>query len=219
MDLPGYYAARAPEYEAVYAKPERQADLAILREVIAEYFRDRRVLEIACGTAFWTAVYARRARGVTATDIGEEVLEIARTKPLGPHVRLTIADAYALSSLDGAFDAGFVGFWWSHVPLRRLHAFLVGLHGRLGAGARVLIVDNRYVHGSNWPVTREDVDGTYQRRRLADGSEHDVLKNFPTSDEVRLALAAAGSREIEITSLEYYWYATYVILPSLGSSG
>ncbi|MDB5865909.1 MAG: hypothetical protein JWO70_3715, partial [Betaproteobacteria bacterium] len=46
--LSAYYAARAGEYERVYDKPERQADLARLRDLIPGYFVDRRVLEIAC---------------------------------------------------------------------------------------------------------------------------------------------------------------------------
>ena len=38
-ELAAYYAARAAEYERVYEKPERHADLAHLRHVVAEYFR------------------------------------------------------------------------------------------------------------------------------------------------------------------------------------
>ncbi|HEY6168738.1 MAG TPA: class I SAM-dependent methyltransferase, partial [Verrucomicrobiae bacterium] len=54
--LAEYYARRAGEYERIYAKPERQADLAALRARLAEAFRGRRVLEIACGTGYWTEV-------------------------------------------------------------------------------------------------------------------------------------------------------------------
>ena len=42
-----YYAARAQEYDRIYSKPERQADLARLQELIPSYFVDRSVLEIA----------------------------------------------------------------------------------------------------------------------------------------------------------------------------
>jgi len=35
-ELIAYYRRRAGEYEAIYAKPERQADLAILRKQIPE---------------------------------------------------------------------------------------------------------------------------------------------------------------------------------------
>jgi protein-L-isoaspartate O-methyltransferase len=49
-----YYAARAREYEHIFAKPERQADLARLKELLPPMFANRRVLEVACGTGFRT---------------------------------------------------------------------------------------------------------------------------------------------------------------------
>ena len=60
-DLLTYYAARAAEYENVYAKPERQSDLARLRETVPAYFVGRRVLEVACGTGYWTRLIAPHA--------------------------------------------------------------------------------------------------------------------------------------------------------------
>jgi uncharacterized protein YbcI len=43
-ELIDYYQRRAREYEAIYAKPERQADLAVLRQEVAERLTGRRVL-------------------------------------------------------------------------------------------------------------------------------------------------------------------------------
>ena len=50
-----YYAQRAAYYERVYFKPERQADLRQMEAWVAAHFSGRRVLEIACGTGWWTA--------------------------------------------------------------------------------------------------------------------------------------------------------------------
>ncbi len=210
-DMAGYYAARAAEYEAIYAKPERQEDLARLRDLVPEYFRGRRVLEIACGTGHWTALVAPVAASVLATDVAPAVLEVARAKPLPPgRVEFRQADAYALGDVPGRFDAALAGFWWSHVGREDLPRFLAGLHGRLEPGARVLFLDNRFVAGSSTPIARRDGAGnTYQLRRLADGSDHEVLKNFPTADEVRRAAAAAGARRVDVLELPYYWVATY----------
>ena len=79
-DMVQYYADRASEYERIYAKPERQSDLATLKDLIRKTFLDRSVLEIACGTGYWTEVLAGCAQSVVATDINEDVLEIARAK-------------------------------------------------------------------------------------------------------------------------------------------
>lgn len=57
-ELVDYYRRRAAEYEAIYAIPERQFDLARLREMIPAKLRGARVLEIACGTGYWTQLVA-----------------------------------------------------------------------------------------------------------------------------------------------------------------
>ena len=51
-----YYARRAREYERIYAIPERQADLRRLREWVLDFAASRQLLEIACGTGYWTEV-------------------------------------------------------------------------------------------------------------------------------------------------------------------
>jgi demethylmenaquinone methyltransferase/2-methoxy-6-polyprenyl-1,4-benzoquinol methylase len=175
-----YYAQRASEYERIYDKPERQADIAAIKAWLPVQFEGRRVLEVACGTGYWTPHAAAQCASWTATDVNDEVLALARTKPL-PHERVDfrLADAYALD-LPRQFDAGFAGFWWSHVPLERTGEWLDGLHACLQPRARVVLIDNRYVEASSQPVTRRDKLGnTYQSRRLEDGSTHEVLKNFP----------------------------------------
>ena len=50
QEMQAYYASRAPYYDAVYLKPERQEDIAFLSAHLPERFRNRHVLEIACGT-------------------------------------------------------------------------------------------------------------------------------------------------------------------------
>jgi ubiquinone/menaquinone biosynthesis C-methylase UbiE len=82
--LAEYYRQRAGEYDAVYAKPERQDDLARLRDLLPQLARGRRVLEIAAGTGYWTAALSASAAAVTATDLSPETLEVARGRACGP---------------------------------------------------------------------------------------------------------------------------------------
>src|SRR5438874_920005 len=97
----------------------------------------RRVLEVACGTGYWTVLVARTAAALVATDAVDEPMQIARAKEYGPHsVRFEIADAYALDPALGRFDAAMAIFWWSHVPRSRIGAFLSSLHAPLEPGAR-----------------------------------------------------------------------------------
>lgn len=209
-NLAAYYARRAAEYERIYAKPERQADLASLRSRIAGLFSGRTVLEIACGTGYWTEVIAQQARAVTAIDAAEEALAIARSKtyPAGK-VEFIEGDAYALPDFSRRHDALFAGFWWSHILLGRLDAFLAGVARTLAPGALIAFLDNRYVEGSSTAISRRDAEGnTFQTRKLDDGSTHEVLKNFPSDDELRKRTARTG-RETVIEHVKHYWLLIY----------
>lgn len=211
-DLKDYYARRAGEYEKIFAKPERQPDLAHLRTWLPGLFAGRDVLEIACGTGYWTPLISGVAASILATDINEEVLEIARHKSYAKHnLEFQTADAYALAGVNRRFSAGFAGFWWSHIPKPRVRCFLDCFHSRLSPGARVVFVDNNYVEGSSTPISRQDCDGnTFQKRKLEDGSEFEVLKNFPTETELRASVNELAD-DIEVTRLQYYWCLRYTL--------
>jgi len=205
--LRDYYARRANEYEKIFAKPERQENLAALRTLLRNQLAGRDVLEVACGTGYWTQVISETARSILATDINEQVLEIARHKTYPrDNVAFRIADAYTLADVDGNFTAGFAGFWWSHVPKQRLREFAERFHRKLQPDALVVFLDNNYVQGSSTPISRRDEDGnTYQDRKLENGAEFEVLKNFPDADELK-DFAAGMAENIEVTELKYYWF-------------
>lgn len=211
-DLARYYARRAAVYERIYAKPERQAELRRLEGWMGTAFAGRHVLEIACGTGWWTPHGARHAASWLASDLNPETLAIARRKALPACVRLVELDAWRLDALaPQRFDAAFAGFWWSHLPRARLPGWLAHLHARLEPGSRIVFIDNRFVAGSSTPIAHVDAAGdSWQRRRLDDGSVHEVLKNFPTRDE---ALAALGARahHIEWTEHPHYWVLAYTL--------
>ncbi len=234
-----YYARRAAVYERVYFKPERQADLRAMENWLTPQFSGRRVLEIACGTGWWTPHGARDCASWLATDLNPETMALAQHKPLpAGKVRFAMVDAYTLQDLGAAsfdaaasggaasfdatasggaasFDAAFAGCWWSHVPLARLPGWLTLLHSRLEPGARVVFLDNRFVPASSTPISRTDADdNTYQQRNLDDGSTHEVLKNFPTRDEALSMLGDCSwprARDPQWTLYEHYWVLSYTL--------
>lgn len=207
-----YYAQRALSYERIYAKPERQADLRRLEALLPALFDGRRVLEVACGTGYWIPFGASRCASWHATDLNDETLQIARSKALPAQVSFQRCDAYTLAGLGRSdFDGAFAGFWWSHVAHRRLRAWLATLHARLEPGARVVLLDNRFVAGSSTPISRRDDEGnSYQQRTLDDGSTHEVLKNFPGRDEA-LAAVTPAARDAHWTELDHYWLLDYAL--------
>jgi predicted O-methyltransferase YrrM len=204
--LGDYYAERAFEYDEVYRKPERQADLARLKQLLPPLVAGKKVLEIAAGTGYWTQVLATTAAGITATDINAETTAIAAQRDYGPAlVSLRTADAYQLDSVPGEFDLIFCGFWWSHIRRADIPRFLAGVRARTGPGTTLVLADNRYVPGSSTPISRTDEAGdTYQLRQLGDGREYEIVKNFPGREQVAADLDSAAT-DFSWTELDYYW--------------
>jgi ubiquinone/menaquinone biosynthesis C-methylase UbiE len=210
--LKTYYDKRSREYETIYDKPERQAELAWLRDRVPRLFSGRDVLEIACGTGYWTQHIAPAARHIHAFDINDSVLEIAAEKPVPPH-RATFfkADALSLEGAPDGCDAAFAGFWWSHVKKSDLDRFVRSLATKLRPGAVVGILDNSYAEGSSTPISRRDAEGNaYQMRTLANGERHEVLKNFPSALELAEAVRPVA-REAHLESLTYYWLLVFTL--------
>jgi len=204
-----YYAERAPYYDAVYDKPERAADIAFLRAWIPAQLAGRRVLEVACGTGFWTQHIIPVAMAVTATDATAEPMAFARLRPGADKADFVLADAYALPEALGRFEGAFAGLWLSHVPRRSVPEFLASLHARLAPGAVVVMIDNNEVQLKDLPIAETDADGdTWQHRPLRDGSVHRVLKNFPSQAELEAMVAGVGEA-CEHRSLENFWAFRY----------
>ncbi len=207
-----YYAKRAAEYERIYDIPERQANLQQLRDFVARTFAGTDVFELACGTGYWTEILSRVAASVVAADINEEVLSVARSKPIDLRkVTFRQEDAYELPAFPEKFNAGLAVFWWSHVRKAKLRDFLQDFHRIFSPGAQIVFIDNCYVEDNNLPISRTDEHGnTYQTRSLDDGSTHEVLKNFPTETELR-ALVEDSAAVVQVEFLEHYWILNYTL--------
>lgn len=209
-NLKKYYAQRAVEYEQIYHKPERQEDIKDLKNILQKLLSERDVLEIACGTGFWTEAIAQTSASIFATDVNNEVLEIAKNKTYPTeNVQFQQIDASKLEGISEKFTAAFAGFWVSHLLKSQIKDFLKNLHTKLSSDGLVVLVDNRYAEGSSTPIHRIDESGnTYQLRKLTDGMQYEVLKNFLVSEDFAEILdgIAVG---FEIKELEYFWCLSY----------
>jgi len=173
-------------------------------------FADKSVLEIACGTGYWTEKISKTANSIFATDINEIVIDIARTRKFNSNVVFQVADMNCLS-IDKKFDGLFGGFIWSHILLQDLDNFLLRLKDLLNENAKIAFIDSKQVEGTNHDrkrITRIDQYGnTFQTRTLENGTTHEVLKNFPSKQFLTDKLLQI-STEVEIIELEHYWIAT-----------
>ena len=192
--MQAYYAARAEEYDKVYEKPERQSDLRLIERWLAAVLSGKTVLEIACGTGYWTRFIATAASSVVAFDSAPETLRIASERVPAGGVRFEVGDAYALTAHRGGFDAAFAGFWFSHVPLERRHEFLRRREpGALEPGAKVVLLDNLFVEGKllghqRARRRRQHVSVAQTRRRLDPSGAQEFSRRSRTvrADRFRL---------------------------------
>ena len=212
-DIINYYKERAKEYETIYLKPEREDDLKAATLILQQTFANKNMMEICCGTGYWTEKIATTTASIFATDINDTVVEIAKHKTyLNNKVTFGIADFYSYEP-DRQYESLFGGFIWSHIPLQGLDNFIAKANHCVIPGGTVVFMDNKFVTGSNLPITQTDEQGnTFQTRALQDGSTHLVRKNFPSKDFVTEKLKYVAAT-IQFIELEYYWLVIYETLP------
>ena len=209
-----YYRRRAEEFETVYyrADPARRAEIKLLSQAAQEALRGRRVLEVACGTGYWTRLVSRTAREITATDSVEEVLNVARRKTYHCPVAFRLGNAYRLSFGAEEFDGGLANFWFSHIPRHRVDRFIAGFHRTLRPQASVFLADNVLVPDVGGElISRTGDDDTYRRRTLRDGSEHVIIKNYYSAEDLSAIFGqhVPGLSAANVFVGQHFWYITY----------
>jgi demethylmenaquinone methyltransferase/2-methoxy-6-polyprenyl-1,4-benzoquinol methylase len=192
-----YYAGRAPLHDAYMGYKDNTSMEELLGPIIRwfeAHVEGADVLEVACGTGNWTQVLARRARSVTATDVNRSVLDLAEGKSYASdRVSFKVADAYALEGLDRSFTAAFAADWWSHIPKSRIPVFLGAVCGKLLPGSRVIIVDMLPTRNLTYLGTHRDEEGNLiHPRKLSSGETYEVVKNFPTEQELAACVKGFG---------------------------
>lgn len=217
--LISYFKERAKEYERIYKKPERQEDLKEAGRILKREFRDMQVLEIACGTGYWTQQIAESAREILAIDVNREVIDVAKMKHYAPaRVRFKKIDLFNLND-SFRYKTLFGGFIWSHIRIQDLDDFLAKVHSLVEPDGKLVFLDNIYVEGRSTPISETDEHGnTFQLRMLENGRQYKVLKNFP-SGGFMIEKLKVKAREIEIINLEYFWILKYKVLKSSEISG
>lgn len=202
-----YYEARAPWHDQYMGYGSNEGMEELLRPIIdnvEETIIGKRILEIACGTGNWTEVLAKRAASVVAVDISPSALAIARLKLSGyGNVAFMQGDAYDPSNIEGSFEVLFAADWWSHIPRGILRAFLDSSVGKLLPGSNAIFIDMTFRKIFEQESCHYDEDNNrISHRILPDGSEFQVVKNFPRESELRHILANYGKIDAYYESSE-----------------
>ena len=186
-NLRQYYGKRANYYEKVYYRNdlERLKEQEIIEENILKLFKNKKIIELACGTGYWTQKLSKVASKIIASDILKEMIEIARMKKYFCLIEFKIENVYDLTFKDKFFEAGFVGFLFSHIPKAKLTYFFKEFHRIFKVGALIFMVDNIFNEKYGGKLVKIPYDkNTYKLRKLENGKEYRIIKNYFSKDDL-----------------------------------
>jgi ubiquinone/menaquinone biosynthesis C-methylase UbiE len=209
-----YYDDQAKVYDDMYRRrdPAWRKELEALANAMTKAMSGRRVLEVACGTGFWTEIVAKVAERVVAIDISEKMLDIAQKRKLrSSNVKYIHGNAYELAEVAGDFNAGLANFWFSHIPKARINEFLNGFHRKVGNAAGVFMCDNVYVPGIGGQLIKKSRrKDTFKLRKSSNGSNYEVLKNYYSREPLKRLLSPKAS-DLRIHQGQYFWRVEYSV--------
>jgi 2-polyprenyl-3-methyl-5-hydroxy-6-metoxy-1,4-benzoquinol methylase len=183
-----YYNERAPEYEEAYTRgtgttsmtdPSMFTTEATLLANVVHRFGHGRLIDLACGTAYWLPQYASACSGITLFDQSEKMLEESRTKVeqlgVGDRCSFLQGDVVAHEFRRDAYDCALVGFFLSHTTESQEAVVFAALKKMLDpSSGRFLILD------SAWSTERARFNAKAERqeRRLNDGRRFEIYKRY-----------------------------------------
>lgn len=205
-----YYQRRAGEYEKIYHRdnPARQAELSRLYALSRRVLADRTVLDLACGTGFWTRIVSESATAIIGVDINSQTLTEARKKQYFCPTEFLLSDMHNLPLAPNRSNALLATYVVSHVRRQDIDCLRKGIRRIIGVDSPAFICDNNLVCELKPDLIWDDEHvNTYKRRWLENGQEYLILKNYFDRDELK-SLFDAWGKISEFVFEQYYWAIT-----------
>jgi SAM-dependent methyltransferase len=150
------------------------------------------VLELGCGTGYFTRELARSGTDVVAVDVSPELLEIAMASCPAPNVSYEVENAYTLSYPDAMFDSVAGSSGLHHLETEAAFREIYRVLKRGGAicftGPNML--NSQIAIQKNVPRVR---------RKLGDSPDETAFFRWP----LRRLLEATGYHELRIDPFDF----------------
>jgi len=150
------------------------------------------VLELGCGTGYFTHELARSGADITAIDISPDLLEIARVNCSAPNVHYQIQNAYALSYPDAMFDSVVGSSVLHHLEIE---AALHEIHRVLKPGGAIYFTEPNMLN----PQIALQKNVPWIKRKLGDSPDETAFFRWP----LRRLLEQTGVRDIRIEPFDF----------------
>ena len=150
------------------------------------------VLELGCGTGYFTRELARSGADIVAIDVSPELLEIARANCCAPNVRYEIQNAYALSYPDQMFDSVVGSSVLHHLEIEEA---LREIHRVLKPGGTIYFTEPNMLN----PQIAIQKNVPWVKRKLGDSPDETAFFRWP----LRRLLEQKGYRDVRINSFDF----------------
>jgi len=104
-----FWSKVAPKYDEVVDLQIGSKTRSMVRERLTREAHLGKVVEIGCGTGFYTQVLAAKADSLVATDLSSRMLTVAKERFKAANVTFQVEDCHETSLPDEAFDTVFIG--------------------------------------------------------------------------------------------------------------
>ena len=168
-----------------------------------------KVLEVGCGTGYFTRELARSGADVVAIDVSPELLEIARANCSAPNVRYEIQNAYELNYADVVFDSVVGSSVLHHLELEMA---LREIYRVLKPGGTISFTEPNMLN----PQIAIQKNVPWVKRKLGDSPDETAFFRWP----LRRLLEQVGYREVRIDPFDFLHPQTPVpLIDRLNSLG
>jgi SAM-dependent methyltransferase len=159
------------------------------------------VLELGCGTGYFTRELARSGANVVAIDISPELLEIARTNCSAPNIQYQIQNAYSLSYPDAMFDSVVGSSVLHHLEIQEA---LRNIYRVLKPAGGIYFTEPNMLN----PQIAVQKNVPWIKRRLGDSPDETAFFRW----RLRRLLEESGYRDVRIAPFDFLHPRTPVAL-------
>jgi 2-polyprenyl-3-methyl-5-hydroxy-6-metoxy-1,4-benzoquinol methylase len=151
-----------------------------------------RVLEVGCGTGYFTRELARFGADIVAIDVSPELLEIAKANCSAPNVRYEIQNAYELSYSDALFDSVVGSSVLHHLEIEQA---IREIYRVLKPGGMIYFTEPNMLN----PQIAIQKSVPWVKRKLGDSPDETAFFRWP----LRRLLEQTGYRDVRIVPFDF----------------
>ena len=179
-------------------------------EMLTAHIRpEMKVLELGCGTGYFTQSLVKTGADLTAIDISPDLLEVARKACQAPNVRFVIENAYAMSFGDGVFDSVVGSSVLHHLEVERALAELCRV---LKPGGTLFFTEPNMMN----PQIAIQKNVPAIKRRLGDSPDETAFFRWSLGGKLR----KAGFRDVRIDCFDFlHPKVPEALIPLVSSAG